>query len=95
MNHYFYDHQGDIVGQLLATDWKIQKGESVLLTEDEPVVFLIQAVLHIQGEAKQSDTCNWLVNRLSKFVINQPYIDTTAPRQPLPLKSVQGYQQQS
>jgi hypothetical protein len=92
MNHYFYDHQGAIVGEI-TVDFKIQKGESIMFTEDEPVLYLIQAVLHIQGETKQPDTCNWLVNRLSKFVINQPYIDTTAPRQPLPLKSVQGYQQ--
>ena len=92
-NHYFYDHQGAIVGQIIATDLKIQKGESIMFTEDEPVLYLIQAVLHIQGETKQPDTHNWLVNRLSKFINNQPYIDTTAPRQPLPLKSIQGYQQ--
>lgn len=93
MNHYFYDHQGEIVGQLLALDWKIQKGDSIMFTEDTPVTYLIQGVLHIQNETKTPDVCNWLVNRLSKIVVNMSHIDTTAPRTPLPLKSVQGYQQ--
>ena len=93
MNHYFYDHQGEIVGELTNTEIKIQKGDSVLLTEDQPAVYLIQAALHIQGESKQPDTYNWLVNRLSKLVVNMSHIDTTAPRQPLPLKSIQAYQQ--
>ena len=93
MNHYFYDHQGEIVGELTNTEIKIQKGDSVLLTEDQPAVYLVQAVLHIQGETKQPDTQTWLVNRLSKLVVNMSHIDTTAPRQPLPLKSVQAYQQ--
>ncbi|MCA6430245.1 MAG: hypothetical protein IM613_12490 [Cytophagales bacterium] len=91
-NHYFYDHQGDIVGQLLNTDLRIQKGDSVLLTEDSPAVYLVQATLHIQGETKPPDTYNWLVNRMTKLVVNMSNIDTTAPRQPLPLKSIQAYQ---
>jgi len=93
MNHYFYNHQGEIVGQITNTNIKLQKGDSVLLTEDEPAVYLIQATLYVQGEIKPPDTQNWLVNRLSKLVTNMSHIDTTAPRTPLPLKSVQAYQQ--
>lgn len=90
--YYFYDHQGEIVGEI-DTDIKIQKGDSVMFTEDQVSIYLIQSTLHIQGETRQPNTYNWLVNRLSKSVVNQPYIDTTSPRQPLPLKSIQGYQQ--
>ena len=93
MNHYFYNHQGEIVGQITNTNIKLQKGDSVLLTEDEPVVYLIQATLYVQGEIKPPDTYNWVVNRLTKLVVNMSHIDTTAPRAPLPLKSIQGYQQ--
>lgn len=93
MNHYFYDHQGDIVDQFLETDLKIQKGDSIMLTGESPAVYLVQAVLHIQNQTKTPDVCNWLVNRLSKLVVNMSHIDTTAPRTSLPLKSVQGYQQ--
>lgn len=94
MNHYFYDHQGDIVDQWLGSDIKIQRGESILFSKLEPpCIYLVQAVLHVQGEAIAPENHNWLVNRVSKVIINQPYIDTSAPRQPLPLKAVQGYQQ--
>lgn len=93
MNHYFYDHQGAIVEQLLQSERKIQKGDFIMFTTEEPAVYQIQGVLHIQGETQQADAYNWVVNRLTKLVVNMSTIDTTAPRQPLPLKSIQGYQQ--
>ena len=93
MNHYFYDHQGAIVEQLLQSERKIQKGDFIMFTTEEPAVYQIQGVLHIQGETQQADAYNWVVNRLTKLVVNMSTIDTTAPRQLPPLKSVQGYQQ--
>lgn len=93
MNHYFYDHQGAIVDQLLSTDRKIQKGDFVLFTTDEPTIYQVQGVLHIQGENQDPNTHNWVMNRMTKLFVNMAHIDTTAPRQPLPLKSIQGYQQ--
>lgn len=90
MNHYFYDHQGAIVDQLLDTDRKIQKGDFIMFTSEEPAVYQIQGVLHIQGE-RMVNSCNWVVNRMTKLMVNMSSIDTTAPRAPLPLKSVQGY----
>lgn len=93
MNHYFYDHQGEIVDQILATDLQVHKGDFIMFTGDQPAIYQIQGVLHIQGEIQQADTYNWVVNRLTKLVVNMSHIDTTAPRAPLPLKSIQGYQQ--
>ncbi len=92
MNHYFYDHQGAIVDQLLATDRKIQKGDFIMFTSEEPAVYQIQGVLHVQGE-RMANSCNWVVNRMTKLTVNMSHIDTTAPRTPLPLKSIQAYQQ--
>lgn len=91
MNHYFYDHQGAIVDQLLSTDRKIQKGDFIMFTTEEPAVYQVQGVLHIQGEPQQPEAQNWVVNRMTKLVVNMSSIDTTSPRQPLPLKSIQGY----
>ena len=94
MNHYFYDHQGAIVDQLLSTDRQIRKGDSIMFTSgDEAVVYLIQSTLHIQGEPQDPKTNNWLVNRLTKLFVNMSHIDTKSIREPLPLKSVQGYQE--
>lgn len=93
MNHYFYDHQGEIVDQILATDLQVHKGDFIMFTGEQPAIYQIQGVLHIKSESKQPACHNWVVNRMTKLFTNMSTIDTTAPRQPLPLKSVQGYQQ--
>lgn len=92
-NHYFYDHQGAIVDQWLNTDRRIQKGEFVWIGEPEPAVYLVQGTLHIPTEKQGTDSVNWVVNRMSKLLVNMSHIDTTAPRTPLPLKSVQAYKE--
>ena len=92
-NHYFYDYQGDIVASWLQSPLQIQKGDSVLVTDEKPVIYLVQARLYVQGESIDVENKNWLVNRLSKVIVNQPFIDRTTPREPLPLKSIQAYQQ--
>ena len=92
-NHYFYDYQGEIVAQWLQYTTLLARGKSVLMTDNRPAVYMIQAEIHIQGETSTANDFCWLVNRLSKIVADVSYIDTTSPRQPLPLKSVQAFRQ--
>jgi hypothetical protein len=92
-NHYFYGYQGEIVDQILATDLQIHKGDFIMFTGDHPAIYQIQGVLHIKSESKQPACHNWVVNRMTKLVVNMSSIDTTSVRPSLPLKSVQGYTQ--
>ena len=91
-NHYFYDHQGEIVEQLQNYPIQLQKSKAIMFTgADSTAVYMIQAELHIQNETPATNSYNWLVTRLTKLQVNMSYIDTTSPR-PFPAtKSTQGF----
>lgn len=90
-NHYFYDYQGEIVAQWLQYSTLLTRGKAILITGNQPAIYLIQAELHIQNETPSTNDFCWLVNRLSKIVADVSYIDTTSRRTPLSLKSVQAF----